>query len=56
MTCTLAGVTFELVERHGGFEWLFPNGSETGLKRPTREAARRAMMYHATSLVSQCPA
>jgi hypothetical protein len=53
MRCETKGVTFRLVERCGSYEWLFPDGTSTGLRRASQPEARRAMMYRALGLADE---
>ena len=49
-TCTVAGVVFQLADREGDFQWLFPDGSRTGVIGASREEARRHMLSKAPEL------
>jgi hypothetical protein len=51
--CASNGVTFELRDLGGRCEWVFPDGSRTGIGGDWRDQARRAMMFRPSRLAAE---
>ena len=52
-TCTAAGVVFQLVDSGDYFQWVFPDGSRTGLDGLSRDEVRRQMVFRVLGLAEE---